>query len=55
MFEREEEIWELLRRVEAERGVKIVYACESGSRAWEFASPDSDFDIRFLFQHSRKE
>ena len=37
--------------MEAERGVKIFYACESGSRAWGFASPDSDYDIRFLFQH----
>jgi len=39
----------LLKRIEAHHGVRIVYACESGSRAWGFASPDSDFDIRFLF------
>jgi predicted nucleotidyltransferase len=44
-------IHSLLDRVEAERGVRILYACESGSRAWGFASPDSDYDIRFLFAH----
>ena len=34
-------------RIEAEQGVRVLYACESGSRAWGFASPDSDFDGRF--------
>lgn len=42
-------IQELLRRIEQEKNVEILYACESGSRAWGFASPDSDYDIRFLF------
>lgn len=46
---REKDITELLRRLEQERGIKILYAVESGSRAWGFASEDSDFDIRFLY------
>ncbi len=35
----------------AERGVRILYACETGSRGWGFASPDSDYDVRFVFAH----
>lgn len=38
-----------LEEVEREHGVRILYACESGSRAWGFASADSDFDVRFLY------
>jgi predicted nucleotidyltransferase len=43
------EIHALLGRLETEHEIRICYACESGSRAWGFASPDSDYDIRFLF------
>ncbi len=43
------EILSRLRSAESEHGVRIVYACESGSRAWGFASPDSDFDVRFIY------
>lgn len=38
-----------LERVERERNVKVLYACESGSRAWGFASTDSDYDVRFVY------
>jgi len=38
-----------LDNIENERDVPIIYACESGSRAWGFASPDSDYDVRFLY------
>jgi len=34
---------------ERENDVRIVHACESGSRAWGFASPDSDYDVRFVY------
>jgi predicted nucleotidyltransferase len=40
-----------LRRIEDEKNVRILYACESGSRAWGFASADSDYDVRFLYLH----
>ena len=38
-----------LSAIERERSVRVVLAVESGSRAWGFASPDSDFDVRFIF------
>ena len=38
--------------IENEFDVRILFACESGSRAWGFASPDSDFDVRFVYVHN---
>lgn len=46
-----QDIQERLSAIEAEHGVHILYACESGSRGWGFASPDSDYDVRFLYVH----
>jgi predicted nucleotidyltransferase len=43
-----------LARVEAEQDVRVLFACESGSRAWGFASRDSDYDVRFLYVHRRE-
>lgn len=40
-----------LEKAEAEHGVRILFAIESGSRAWGFASPNSDFDVRFVYMH----
>jgi predicted nucleotidyltransferase len=44
-----ERICERLREIEAGYGFRIIYACESGSRAWGFASEDSDYDVRFIY------
>lgn len=35
--------------IESDNNVKIVYACESGSRAWGFPSANSDYDVRFIY------
>ena len=38
-----------LRIIESEHQVRVLFACESGSRSWGFASPESDYDVRFIF------
>ena len=42
-----------LAQVEVDREVRVLFAVESGSRAWGFASRDSDYDVRFLYVHQR--
>jgi len=42
-------IQQKLTEIERDRGVRVLYACESGSRAWGFPSPDSDWDVRFIY------
>lgn len=46
-------IGQRLQQIETEEEVTVFYACESGSRAWGFASGDSDYDVRFLYAHPR--
>lgn len=48
-----ENITETLQQIEARHNIKILYACETGSRAWGFPSPDSDYDVRFIYRHNR--
>jgi predicted nucleotidyltransferase len=42
-------IIEKLKEIEVSEKVRILYAVESGSRAWGFESPDSDYDVRFIY------
>ena len=44
-----ERILSKLNEIENRENVKILLAVESGSRAWGFASPDSDYDVRFIY------
>lgn len=38
-----------LQEIEERENVRILHCVESGSRAWGFASPDSDYDVRFIY------
>ncbi|ELR72534.1 hypothetical protein C900_01312 [Fulvivirga imtechensis AK7] len=44
-------IKEKLTEIEKGHNIRILYACESGSRAWGFPSPNSDYDVRFIYAH----
>ena len=44
-----DEIKDKLIQIEADHEVRILWAIESGSRSWGFESPDSDYDVRFIY------
>jgi uncharacterized protein len=44
-------IHQAVTEIESTHDVRVLYAAESGSRAWGFASPDSDYDVRFIYVH----
>ena len=44
-----QEIQNKLVEMEQAHNIRILYACESGSRAWGFPSTDSDYDVRFIY------
>jgi predicted nucleotidyltransferase len=48
-----EKIHAYLQDIETREEIRILYACESGSRAWGFPSIDSDYDVRFIYLHPR--
>ena len=48
-----QEVKEHLTRLEKEHNIVIIQAIESGSRAWGFPSPDSDYDVRFIYAHPK--
>lgn len=48
----QEEITQRLKLIEHQHSVVILFAVESGSRAWGFESADSDYDIRFIYKHA---
>lgn len=48
-----EKVKEHLKEIEKKHEVKIIHAIESVSRSWGFPSPDSDFDVRFIYVHRK--
>ena len=49
-----ETIKQKLNEIEKRENVRILHAVESGSRAWGFASPDSDYDVRFIYVREKE-
>lgn len=51
----ESQIKEKLNKIEQKENVRILFVVESGSRAWGFASKDSDYDIRFVYARNKND
>ncbi len=49
------EIIEKLSEIEQKENVRVLYAVESGSRAWGVESPDSDYDVRFVYVRHKED
>lgn len=49
----EDRIIKYLLELERKEEIEILLACETGSRAWGFPSPDSDFDVRVVYKHKK--
>ena len=43
-----------IKEIEEKEHVRVLHVVESGSRAWGFASPDSDYDVRFIYVRDKK-
>ena len=48
-------VQEKIEAIEQKEHIKILYAAESGSRSWQVAAPDSDYDIRFVYIRNPKD
>ena len=46
-------ILQVIKQLETDYDIKVLYVCESGSRAWGFPSKDSDYDVRFIYIHNK--
>lgn len=49
----ETQIQAKLDQIEKDFDITILIAIESGSRSWGFPSPDSDYDVRFIYAHNK--
>jgi predicted nucleotidyltransferase len=54
-FEKWLEIVSALKEIEEANAVKVILAIESGSRAWGFSSPNSDYDVRFIYRRPKND